>query len=101
MEDLKKSLLEREQYYSTEIFNLKEINYNLNESIVELKRSNNDLLEDQSRRSLIQSRDEHINCIPLEKHKLKINEMMANTKEATQKELQSKLENIKLKNTMA
>ena len=49
----------------------------------------------------MQSRDEHINCIPLEKHKLKINEMMANTKEATQKELQSKLENIKLKNTMA
>lgn len=27
--------------------------------------------------------------------------MMANTKEATQKELQSKLENIKLKNTIA
>ena len=57
--------------------------------------------EEQSRRSMMQSRDEHINCISIEKHKSKINELLSASKEATQREISIKLENIQLKNTNA
>lgn len=74
---MKKKLLEQEHTYNREIIRLKETIYSLQESLGEAKRQSSDLLEMQERRSLLQSRDEHINCISIEKHKMKINEMLS------------------------
>lgn len=42
-----------------------------------------------------------MNCISIEKHKMKINELLSLSKEATQKEISIKLENIQVKNQNA
>ena len=58
-------------------------------------------MQEQNSRNLVRGRIDHSNCIAIEKHKAKVNEMLSMTKEVTQKEMTAKLENIKLKNANA
>lgn len=65
VEELKKTLIEREQQHSQEQFALKETLYSLQEALGESKRVNQDLQEEQTRRSFIQSREDHSGCIAI------------------------------------
>jgi predicted patatin/cPLA2 family phospholipase len=98
---LKKQLLEREQSHGDEIFNLNEKIQSLQADLADIRKANSDLLDEQGKRSLMQSREDHSNCVAVEKHKAKLNEILGLSKEATQKEMAVKLENIKLKNINA
>jgi hypothetical protein len=102
VEELKKEILEREEKYEQQILEFKETISSLKEEVGQTRKSHIELLEEQSSRSsMMQGRLDHSNCISLEKHKMKVNEMLALSREATQKEMAAKLESIKLKNLNA
>jgi hypothetical protein len=45
----------------------------LSVELTESRKANLELMDDQHRRNLYQSREDHSNCIAIEKHKAKIN----------------------------
>lgn len=56
---------------------LKETVNSLNDELAHLKKSNLELMEDKASRSVIEGRAaDHTNCIAIQKHKAKINEML-------------------------
>ena len=74
----------------------------MQEEIGFLKKTNSDMEEENNRKNFMsQVREDHSNCMSLEKHKSKINEILSMSKDATQREMTAKLENVKLQNNNA
>jgi hypothetical protein len=81
VEELKKELLEREQSSGDQIMHLKEAVNSLNDELAHLKKLNLELIEDKASRSVVEGRAaDHTNCIAIQKHKAKINEMLTLSK---------------------
>jgi hypothetical protein len=63
----------------------------MKEELGQYRKNHLEMMEEQSSRSMMRAKEDHTNCISIDKHKAKVNEMLAMSKEVTQKEMAVKL----------
>ena len=52
----------------------------MKEELGQYRKNHLEMMEEQTNRSMMRSKEDHTNCIPIDKHKAKINEMLAMSK---------------------